>query len=173
MSRLRSFWELFWGLIDSDSIRPFVNLYYAPLLVFSVVAIVFMPAPIDNPMVGDLPVEMWVWVQMGATTAAMTGLALRHGGTSVADMSTLQLRRDWFGLCLQAGGHAAMCVMLLEFEIAVGKFLASGALPISTLIWWLLAFGCAAISSYVIGTGLLALQCLRKIHKGLKLAASV
>jgi hypothetical protein len=173
MPRLRSFWEWFWHRIDSDSVRPFITLYYAPLIVFSIAAAIFVPLYIHNPAVGDMPILWWVWVQLVSTTATLGGLWLRHGDMPVAEMNTWLLRRDWLGLCLQTAGHAAMCMMLLEFEIAVVRVLLSGVLPITDpimgLIWLLQAYAAAALASYVAGTALLTLQCLRKIHKGIHL----
>jgi hypothetical protein len=162
-----------WKLIDSDSVRPFVYLYYAPLLIFSAIAAVLVPLYIRTHSVGDIPIFWWVWVQLISTNAAMGGLWLRHGDMPVSEMNTWLLRRDWLGLCLQTAGHAAMCMMLLEWEIAVVKVLLSGGLPITDpitgLIWLLLAYAAAAIASYVIGTAFLTLQCLRKIHVGIHL----
>jgi hypothetical protein len=169
MSRLRSFWE--W--VDRNGVSAtWIAAYYVPLLGFALAAAVFIPTHLDNPVVGDLPIHLWVWVQLVAIPAAIGGLLLRHGGPADG-MSTWQLRSDWFGLCLQASGHASMCLMLTEFERALIKFLTSGALPITDLIWWLLAFAVAAISSYVFGTALLTVQCLRKIHKALRLQARI
>jgi hypothetical protein len=167
-AQLRSFWRL----VDDNGVPPlWVVAYYTPLLVFAVGAVIFLPRHLDNPLVGDLPILGWVGVQLVAIPAAIGGLLLRLDAP-VAEMTSWQLRRDLFGLCLQAGGHACMCVMLIEFERALVKFMQSGVPPVTTLIWWLLGFSVAAISSYVFGTALLTLQCVRKVIKGMQLKAS-
>jgi len=165
-----SFLARFWQTVDDNGIPPlWIGLYYGPLLAFSIFAAVTLPTIGAHPVVAGLPILAWVWAQTGATTAAMGGLWLRRSTAPVADMNMWGLRRDWLGLCLQATGHAVMCTMLAEFEVAVIKFM--GSLPIPSLIWWLLAFGVAAISPYVIGTFFLTLQCVYKIDKGRKLQA--
>ena len=164
---------MFWDLVDGDSVRPFVWVYYAPLLAFGVVAIaaVWLCTASIQPVALAV---LWVWVQVPATLSAMVGLALRRGGTPVAQMSTLLLFRDWMGLFMQFGGHACMAVVLIAFELVAGSIVALGPAGIAAgalgvIIWWIILFAMAAISSYVIGCTLLSLQVARKVKRGIQL----
>ena len=166
MNRLRNFWALVWRLVDSDSVRHYVWIYYLPLLAFGVYATFWLPENMVQPVMGHAAANIWQWIQIPATLAALGGLVLRRGDTDVSDMSRIMLRRDWFGLCMQAGGHACMCNVLISAEIVMWKFF-------DTPVWIWVAFGAFAIISYVIGTALLTVQCFRKVHKGLQLQRTV
>lgn len=169
---LRKFPGAFWRFVDSNGVPPvWVIGYYLPLLIFSLGAAITLPIIGAHLVLSGIPMLLWFWVQAIATTTAMGGLFLRHSDVSVSDMNSWRLRREWFGLCLQATSHVVMSTMLAEFQIAAVKFLASGALSISSLVWWLLAYGAAAITPYTYGTFFLALQCFHKIDKGRKLQA--
>jgi hypothetical protein len=146
-------------------------MYYSPLLIFSLCAAVTLPVIHAHLILSGIPLLLWFWVQSLATAAAICGLALRHADEPVSEMRSWELRRDWLGLCLLTISHAVMSAMLATFQIAVVKFLAAG-LPMNTLVWWLLAYGGAAITPYVIGTFFLALQCFHKIDQGRKLQAT-
>jgi hypothetical protein len=173
--RIRGAWAKFWELVDSDSVRPFIWLYYIPLLAFSavavVVAVILSLAAIQPDTLGVL----WIWVQIPATTSAMIGLSLRHGGTPVDEMSNPLLFRDWMGLFMQFGGHACMAVVLLAFELVAGSVVALGptGVPGGALVWWIILFAMFAISSYVIGCALLSLQVARKIKRGRDLRRAI
>lgn len=159
--------DRFWALIDDDSVRPFIFLYYVPLLTFGLIAAVLLP--VVQPIV---LVALWVWVQIPATVSAMAGLALRHGGTPVDEMNTPS-RRDWLGLIMQLGGHACMAVVLLAFELVAydvaGEVATALPGPLGLLCQWMIYFAMAAISSYVIGCTLLSLQVGRKIRRAMQL----
>jgi hypothetical protein len=168
---VRRVWAKFWELVDGDSVRPFIWIYYVPLLAFSilavVVALILSIVSIQPATLGVL----WVWVQIPATASAMTGLALRHGGTPVAQMGTPLLFRDWMGLSMQFGGHACMAVVLMAFELVAGSVIMLGPTGITggalgILVWWVILFAMFAIASYVFGCLLLALQVARKIKRG-------
>jgi hypothetical protein len=164
---LRNAWAEFWNLVDGDSVRPFIMLYYVPLLAFGVLAVVLLPADFANVLA-----FLWIWVQIPATSSAMVGLWLRRGGTPVVDMSNLMLFRDWCGLVMQLGGHACMSVVLLAFELVawdVARQVAATPGALAVLLWWLIVFAMFAISSYVIGCTLLSLQVARKIWRGIQL----
>lgn len=167
MRAARQVWAVFWELVDSDSVRPFIYLYYVPLFGWGVFATIFLPFEAIEPVMGGVVANLWVWTQIPATSSAMLGLALRHGGTPISEMSRLLLFRDWWGLGMQFGGHACMCLVLLGFEIAGINLLRS--LTMDSPYWWLLAFAVFAISSYVIGCFLLSLQVARKVWKGIQL----
>lgn len=172
--RRRGFWDRFWELLENDSVRPFVSMYYAPWLVWAILATFwFPPVSIIQTAMGHQVYVLWVWVTIPGTIAPMVGLALRHGGSSVAGMTRPLLFQDWMGLVMQATGHAVMCVLLVLFEISA----VTGALDSITNkgVWAgmtiLVAF---LLSSYMLGTALLSMQCLRKMWKGeqLRLAAT-
>lgn len=156
----------FWELVENDSVRPFVSLYYAPWLTWAVFATFwFPPVTIIETAMGHQVYVLWVWTTIPGTLAPMIGLAIRHGGSSVEEMTRPLLFQDWMGLVMQATGHAVMCVLLVLFEISA----VTGALDsietrgvyagMTILVAFLLA-------SYMIGTALLSMQCLRKMWKG-------
>lgn len=156
---------LIWQIIESDSVRPFIPLYYIPWLIWGILATtVFPPIAIIEETMGHPGYVLWVWSTICGTSAAVTGLLMRHGGEALISMSKPLLARDWMGLCLQCGGHSCMCVLLILFEIsaitAVLDRSAEGTYAGMTL------FAAFVLSSYLIGTGLLALQCLRKLWMG-------
>jgi len=109
--------------------------------------------------------------ELARLLADLTGWTVRRrvrqhdGDSDIDDMSELLLFRDWMGLCLQATGHAVMCVLLILFEYsatrgAIAYWRAEGVYAGMTI---LIAF---LLSSYMFGTAVLALQCWRKIQKG-------
>lgn len=147
-------------MLENDSVRPFIWLYYVPLLTYGMFAVAWPKATsIIDPTLGEAGARLWVAACIAGTTTAMVGLGLRHGGTPAADMSTALLRQDWLGLWMQTGGHAAMFVVLLSFEVAA----------LSSPYVWLVVFCVFAVSSYVIGCVLLTLQCARKLYRGWQL----
>jgi hypothetical protein len=108
---------------------------------------------------GQTTYNAWVWMPIPATLSAMAGLALRHGGSALDEMSTPLLFRDWMGLFMQCAGHAAMFPVLLVFEIT----------GVAGSYWGQPVISVFLISSYTIGVALLALQCGRKIWRGRQL----
>lgn len=171
--RIRGVWARFWDLVDGDSVRPFIWLYYVPLLAFGAVVLVALSlnAAAIQPVALAI---LWIWVQVPATFAAMAGLALRHGGAPLHEMTTLLLFRDWIGLVMQLAGHLCMSVVLLAFELVAGGVVALGPAGITegaigVLIWWIILFAMFAISSYIVGCVLLSLQVARKIQRGRQL----
>lgn len=168
--RIRSAWAKFWELLENDSVRPFVSMYYAPWLVWAVLAVFwFPPVTIIETVMGHQVYVAWVWLAIPGTLAPMIGMALRHGGSAYEDMTRPLLFADWMGLWMQATGHAVMCVLLVLFEYSA----ITGALDYKATqglyagMTILVAF---LLSSYMLGTALLSAQCLRKIWKGEQLA---
>lgn len=140
--------------------RPFIWLYYGTLLIFGIFAVIFPQATILIQLeMGTLYTRFWVLADLCGTTLAMVGLALRRGGTTLAEMSTPLLRRGWLGLLMQLGGHTAMVPVLLIFEISAVR---------SPYFWWVV-IAVFALAAYVMGCTLLALQCLRKLQRGRQL----
>lgn len=162
--RIRSAWARFWDLLDSDSVRPFIPAYYFPLFLWGIYGtFVAHPIALIVDQMGPLVYNVWLWLQIPATVVAMAGLALRHGGSSLAEMSNPLLFRDWLGLWMQFGGHACMHLVLLTFVIT----------GVAGAYWGQPVFSVFAISSYVVGTAVLALQCARKLWRGFQLQAIV
>lgn len=179
--RLHSLWSTFnirplvtrfWALLDNDSVRPFISLYYIPWLIWSMFAtVVLPPVTVLEAAMGHSVYDAWVWLTIPGTLFPMVGLGLRHGGSSVAHISTPLLFQDWMGLWMQATGHACMCILLLLFEIsavqgAIDYMAQQGVYAGMTI------FVASILSSYVLGTFLLSMQCLRKIWKGEQLKAA-
>jgi len=170
VSERRGFWDRFWELLENDSVRPFVSLYYIPWLVWAILAVFwFPPVTLIESAMGHQVYVLWVWVTIPGTIAPMVGLALRRGGSSVAAMTRPLLFQDWMGLVMQATGHAVMCVLLVLFEISA----VTGALDykVTQGLYAGMTILCAfLLSSYMFGTALLSMQCLRKMWKGEQLA---
>jgi hypothetical protein len=141
-------------------------MYYIPLLAWGIYATVWLPMNMVEPIFGHYFADAWAWIQIPATTAAMGGMWLRHGGQPISQMTGIMLRQDWFGLFLQATGHFVMFNVLTASEIA--------AFSMHDKPWWIwLAFGTFAITSYVVGTAFLTAQCVLKIIKGWSLQRAV
>lgn len=154
---MRKILAKFWALLDSDSVRPFIFLYYIPLLLWGVYAILWADhIPFLDPILRGWLYTLWVWVPVPGTLSAMVGLALRHGDTSILDIRSPLLRRDFLGLCLQASGHASMFLVLLAFEVGT----------VTGAYWGQPVLSAFALSSYVMGTAILTMQCLRKLWRG-------
>lgn len=159
---LRRFVDKTLWLIDSDSVRPFIWFYYAPLLLFGIYGAWLMPSTAVQDVMGHTFAEVWIWVQIPATLACLIGLWMRHGDQCIEEMGTAPLLKDWLGLWLQLGGHICMNQVLFAYEFAIFSLY-------GTPYWHVAAYGAFAISSYVIGTAILAAQCAHKIVKGRQL----
>lgn len=167
--------DRFWKLVEDDSVRRFIPIYYTPWLVWAIFAtFLFPPVGILETAMGHLVYVAWVWITIPGAAIPMIGLVMRHGGADIHKMTTPLLLRDWMGLVMQATGHAVMCVLLILFEYsaaigAVNYMATQGGYAGMTI---LVAF---LLSSYMFGTALLSMQCLRKMWKGeqLRLAAQL
>lgn len=145
------------ALLDSDSVRPYIWLYYVPFLLWGVYG-TFFAYPIDlvaHPM-GQGVYDAWVFAPIPGTLVVMFGLYLRNGDSPLQEINRRLLRRDYLGLYLQFGGHMLMHVVLLVFVIAAVAGASWGDPVISVFLF----------SSYVVGTALLSAQCFRKIQRG-------
>lgn len=166
MPHRRSLLARFWEFVENDSVRNFIPLYYLPWLVWAAFAtFLFPPVSILQEAMGHVWYVAWVWITIPGAIGPLLGLAMRHGGSDIDDMSQPLLFRDWMGLVLQGTGHAVMCVLLVLFEIsavsgAVDYWQHQGLYAGMTI---LVAF---LLSSYMFGTFILSLQAIRKIHKG-------
>lgn len=170
MSSIRGLIMRFWQLVDEDSVRPFIWLYYIPWLLWSMLTVAgLMPSvgALEDAM-GGAVYQAWLLLTIPGTLFPMIGLALRHGGSSVAQISTPLLFADRLGLAMQTGGHACMCFLLTLFEYSAWSA-ALVLLPNQPGVAGLIMFCATILMAYVLGTVLLTLQCLRKFHKGSKL----
>lgn len=165
--RIRRIWAKFWKLVDSNSVRHYIWVYYIPLFAFGVYATIWLPVNMVEPMLGHFWANAWAWVQIPATLCAMGGLLLRHGDVDTADMTPLRSRADWLGLCMQAGGHFCMCSVIAGGQVIMWSQFNNPS------IWIWVAFAAFFGTSYVVGTALLSLQCVRKVLKGLELQRAV
>jgi hypothetical protein len=98
----------------------------------------------------------------------MIGLRMRHGGSTVADMSNQLLFRDWMGLIFQATGHAVCFVLMVMFQVAA--WLAVKNYDGPNTYAGLTIFCASMLLAWTGGTAILCAQCIRKIQKGLTLA---
>lgn len=143
--------------LASDSVRDFIWFYYLPLFLWGWYGtLVAEPIPLIIDPMGPNVYAVWVSIPIFSTTMALYGLYLRHGGSPAADINHRLLKRDWRGLWLQVGGHLLSFWMFLVYEIT-GFWGMYWGQPVISLF---------ALSSYTIGTFLLTLQCLYKIHVG-------
>jgi len=149
--------KTFVRLLDNDSVRPFIPLYYAPFLTWGLYATFFAaPLPLIMTQMGRLPYDIWVWMTIPGTLVCLAGMWLRNGGGPATLITEPLLRRDYLGLWMQFGGHACMAIVLLIYEIT-GIAGATWGDPVISLF---------LISSYAVGVPLLAAQCLRKLWRG-------
>lgn len=161
----------FWSLIQSDSVRPFISLFYAPWLMWALLAaFVFPPVQIIQEQMGHGVYVAWVWISIPGTLAPIIGLQMRHGGASIEEMNSPLLFRDWMGLFLQWGGHSCMCVLLILFEVSATLAALNYSGPNNYA--GVTIFAAFLLSAYMFGTALLAVQCLRKIWRGEELRTS-
>lgn len=154
---LRAAFVRFMAMVDGDSVRPFIWLYYIPLFFWGIYGTFLAePLPIMEPVVGAGFYRVWTFLPIVATSTALAGLTLRHGGSSLASMSTPLLFRDWIGLWMQVGGHACMSLVFWSWEVGA----------ISAAYWGQPVISVFALLPYAFGTAILALQCMRKLWRG-------
>lgn len=145
------------ALIDSDSVRPFIWLYYLPFLLWGFYG-TFAAEPIALivKQMGQIAYDVWVVAPIPATIICLFGLWMRHGGSPAEKITHNMLRRDYLGLWMQFGGHTCMAMVLAVFEIT----------GIAGAYWGQPVISVFLISSYSFGVFILALQCLRKLWRG-------
>lgn len=150
-------------MIDGDSVRPFIWLFYIPLMAWGFYAtLVAADLQMLGSTLGPVIYSIWEFAPIPGTLSVMIGLVLRHGGSALTEISRPLLYRDWLGLWMQFGGHSSMCLVLVAYEVSTISEASWGQPVISTF----------ALSSYALGTALLALQCLRKIIRAEQLSRS-
>lgn len=153
--------------LDSDSVRPWVPMYYWPWFVWAILATFWLPPVtlIQEGMDSKLAYTLWVWAAIPGTFGPIMGLWMRHGGSSLQALPKLLLLRDWMGLIFQAGGHAICCVLLIMFEISawIGVANYSGPQPYAGLT----VFAAVMLTPWMLGTATLCAQCVRKLQRAL------
>lgn len=154
----------FWVLLDSETVRLFVWPFYLALQAWAIYGI-FFAAPIEfvQAVMGAFAYDLWLWMCLAGTSSVLTGLALRRGGTPVAQMSWPMLYRDYLGLWMQLGGHLCMFLVLAVYEVSA----------IRGAHWGQAAFSIFALAPYVLGCLFLALQTARKLWHGERLHRAI
>lgn len=154
--------------LDNDSVRQWVPHYNAAWLSWALLATFLLPpVPTVYEAMGPPAYWMWVWFAIIANSTPMIGLWMRHGGSSFQAMTTKLLKQDWYGLYLQAAGHALAHVLLLMFEVSaiITVFTYDGP----ALYAGLTVFVAFMLAPWCEGTLLLCAQCLRKVQRGFQL----
>lgn len=150
----------FWQLLDSETVRLFVWPFYFGLFCWGVYGSVWaQPLALVEDTMGHVFYDLWVWTCLAGTLTVLTGLAMRHGGKSITEMTGPMLLSDYIGLWMQVGGHICMGLVLFAFEVAAidGSYFGEAV------------FSVFAIAPYTLGCAFLALQTLRKLWHGEKL----
>lgn len=163
--RLKIWWL---NKLDNDSVRQWVPHYNAAWLSWALLATFLLPAvPTVSESMGLPAYTMWVWLAIPANSLPVIGLWMRHGGSSIQTMSNRLLIRDWYGLFLQAAGHALAHVLLLMFEISaiITIFTYDGP----NIYAGLTVFAAFMLAPWTEGTLLLCAQCLRKVQRGMQI----
>lgn len=157
---LRRTWFRIVQWLNSDSVLPYVWVYYIWLFLFGVYAVAWSePVQGLDDNLGPAGYMWWAWMNIIGTASVMIGLTLRHGGTPVVQMSGRQLFSDWLGLWMQWGGHAAMFLVLLVAEIA----------GVSEISWGDDAFVLFLLAPYMQGCLILWLTTSLKLAKAAQL----
>lgn len=161
-ARIRAWWI---RKLESDSVREFVPHYNGAWLAWALLATFWLPAvPTISESMGEPAYWVWTWFAIPANALPLIGLKMRHGGSSIQEMSTRLLRLDWWGLYFQAAGHALACGLLVIFEISAvitiftytGPNTYAGLTVLALFMLW----------PWTEGTLILCCQCLRKLDKG-------
>jgi hypothetical protein len=161
-TRLRIWWI---ETLKADSVRKWVPPYCTIWLTWALLAlIVFPPVPSIYDQMGAPAYWAWVVIAVPANLAPMIGLRMRHGGSSIQDMSGKLLFRDWMGLILQATGHAVCHVLMVMFQIAAWMAVWNYSGPNSYA--GLTIFAASMLLAWTGGTAILCAQCILKIKQG-------
>lgn len=154
--------------LDSDTVRDWVGPYCSAWLIWAVLAtFVFPPVPTIEPIMGHVAYLLWVGVAIPANLMPIIGLKMRHGGSSIQNMSNRLLFRDWMGLILQATGHAVAHVLLVMFQISA--WIAAYTYQGPSAYAGMTIFCASMLIPWTFGVVFLCAQCLRKIQIGQQL----
>lgn len=158
--------------LDNDSVRPWIPPFCAAWLTWAVLAAVWLPpVTIIEDAMGHTAYVLWVLMAIPGNLTPIVGLRMRHGGSSIHNMSDELLARDWAGLFLQTTGHAVCCVLLLMFEVAavIGAVTYSGP----NVYAGVTVFAAFMLLPWTGATALLCAQAMRKVQRGLALEHEV
>lgn len=137
-----------WKMIRTDKVRPFVWVYYIALCIWGFYGTFFAaPATYVLPVMGNIVYDLWVWLQLVATSIVMGGLRIEDKAKTETGKSTQAAIR------LQVGGHASMFFVLLAYEVSA----------ITATHWGEGTYSIFAIAPYVMGCLLLAAQGVVKL----------
>ena len=165
LTRLKAWWL---RKLDSDSVREFVPRYNGAWLAWALLATFWLPpVPTISEAMGVGAYVAWTWFAVVVNVLPLIGLKMRHGGSSVQDMTRRLLVADWWGLYFQAAGHALACVLLVMFEISAAITLITydgpstypGLTVLAAFMFW----------PWMEGTLLLSAQAFRKLSRGRQL----
>jgi hypothetical protein len=146
-------------VVLSESVRPYVWLYYVPIWFWGVYGTFFAaPATYVKPVMGQDVYDLWIWLCLVGTTVVMVGLYLEHKamgdevtrrGDLVAPLDTL----GRIGIRFQAAGHACMFCVLLAYWLST----------IYVTDWGEGTFTIFLIAPYVVACVLLTVQGIAKV----------
>jgi hypothetical protein len=138
-----------WNAVHSDKVRPFIWVYYIPLLLWGMYGTFFAgPATYVGPVMGRGMYDVWIWLHLVGPVVVMFGLAVED---SADDEHLAQI-----GVVLQASGHAGMFWVLLIYEISA----------LAATYWGQGTYSIFALAPYVAGCLLLTVQCVVKFLGG-------
>lgn len=138
-SRFRS---RIYALLTSTQVRPFIWLYYIPLMLWGIYG-TFFSAPITfvRPVMGLTAYNAWIWLHIAGPLVVMCGMRFE-------DISK-RGRLGYWGIGMQTGGHFAMFWVLLAYEMSA---------TVAAIRTPVIMYSCFALSPYVIGCLLLSAQ---------------
>lgn len=151
--------------LDEDSVRQWVPGYCSAWLTWAVLATVWLPeVPTIESVMNHAAYVAWVWCAIPGNLAPIIGMWMRDGDSSLQDMNTRLLLRDWMGLVLQAGGHIWCHALLVMFQVSawVVVFTYAG----SGLYAGMTVFCAIMLMPWTLGVLLLFAQSVRKIQRG-------
>lgn len=147
-----------WSALLTDKVLPFVWVYYAALWVWGIYGSFFAaPATYVLPVMGNLVYDLWVWLQLVATSVVLCGLYIESRGKTEKkpDGVTLRDKLSSTSIRLQTGGHACMFFVLLAYEVSAITATHFGQGIYSIFVIW----------PYVVGCLLLTVQGMVKIAR--------
>jgi hypothetical protein len=137
----------FWKAMRTDQVRPFVWVYYVPLLIWGIYGTFFgAPPTYVEPVMGNLVYDLWAWLHIIGTVTVMSGLHLEEKAEPGTELGETAIR-------LQAFGHSCMFFVLLAYELSA----------LNATAWGQDAYSIFVISPYLVGCLLLAAQGVVKI----------
>lgn len=140
-------------LMRTDKVRPFVWVYYVPLMIWGLYGTFFAAPPTYvRPAMGGFIYNAWVWLHVVGTLMVMGGLLLESRAKTRAP-SELRDNMGRTSIHMQTGGHGIMFLVLLAYEVSA----------INMTVWGEGNYTIFVISPYVVGCLLLMSQGIFKI----------